>query len=161
MAGGILAQDRVMQISEIKEAISRGREDMPPIARLVLMFDSCFSGSLLDGLRMAPSFNIELASQNFADEVVKAFTPTERENSSYWKNLFVFASSQANETSDATSDGSTFTLALKKGFDETLTRNGTIGEWVEKTKEYTHRHHPVERLVPANLSSELMMPQRD
>lgn len=153
-------QDGLMKSAEMRGAIQAGRAGLPPLARLVLMFDSCFSGSLLDPWRSMLTFDYRTEAQrnaSFAESLVRAFSPT-REEMPYWKSLFVFASSKADETSLAGENGSVFTVALKKAFDEVLAEKGSMGSFVEKTKTYTVGHHPVERFVPASLKDEAMLP---
>jgi hypothetical protein len=151
--GNVWVQDRLMNIKEIRSALENGRLTNGPMDRLVMMFDSCNSGSLVDPLRqnLMPLVNEEL-SQQMADQIASVFS--QREDANYWNQLFVFVSSRANETSNAGPLGSEFTVALRKGFDEVMANNGTIGEWVQKTKAYTNGHHPVERLVPYDLTNE-------
>lgn len=156
--GSISLKDRSMKISEIRQALEKGREGLGPVSRLVMMFDSCYSGSLVDPLRklLNPLFEKEDSAQ-FAENVMEEFKNSQRD-SDYWKSLFVFASSRASETSNAGSEGSEFTVALKKAFLETLKGQGTMAEWVIKTKEYTQGHHPVERFSPVDLANEKLIP---
>lgn len=155
--GNIWVQDRLMSISEIRKAIETGRLATGPLDRLVFMVDSCNSGSLVDPLRrnLMPLVHEEMANE-MADSIVEEFG--QRDYANYWDKLFVFVSSQANETSLAGSSGSVFTVALKRAFDELLPKNGTLGEWVDKTKAYTKGHHPVSRLVPTDLNNEKISP---
>lgn len=156
--GKISLRDRSMRISEIRKAVEVGREAIGPISRLVMMFDSCYSGSLVDPLRKVFNPLIEQSeSESFADEVVREFSQnSDRRN--YWKSIFVFASSRASETSNAGSNGSNFTVALKKAFNEVLSANGTMSEWVQKTKTYTKGHRPVERFAPVDVANEKLVP---
>lgn len=156
--GSIYLQDRSMKVQEIREAIEKARVGLGPIERLVLMFDSCYSGSLLDPIRRSlPLSRLNaLQSIEFVNAVVNEMMPTSRDP--YWDKLFVFASSRADETSLASQEGSIFTLALAKAFQEAVAQNNTIGEFVKKTQAYTEGHHPVARLVPASLENEKMVP---
>jgi len=156
--GGISLRDRSMTISEIRRAVEKGREGLGPVSRLVMMFDSCYSGSLVDPLRklLSPLFDSSDAGQ-FVDNLMQEFGSNHRDES-YWKSLFVFASSRSDETSSAGSLGSEFTVALNKAFSETLTANGTMADWVEKTKQYTSGHHPVERFSPQDITNEKLVP---
>lgn len=163
-SGSLYMQDGSMKIGTIRTAMEKGRAALGPLARLVMMFDSCYSGSLLDPVRLLPLnqlYEPRLASAIFADEVVREMTPVSRNDEeavTYWKKLFVFASSRADETSLAGDDGSVFTVALKKAFDEVIVDNDTLDSWVKKTQTYTVGHHPVARFVPATLASEKMTP---
>jgi Caspase domain len=156
--GSIYAQDRSLKIEEIRAALEEGRKNSGPFARLIMMYDSCFSGSLLDpiGKFMPLVDNSQEETQAFVDSVVKAMASISDEP--VYKELFVFASSRANETSLAGDNGSVFTVALRKAFDETIASNATIGEFIAKTQTYTVGHHPVARLVPTTLSDEKMKP---
>lgn len=160
--GSIYLQDGSMPIAAIRSAMEKGRAALGPMKRLVLMFDSCYSGSLLDPVRdllpLNQVYDSRVASALFADAVVEAMTPR-RDEKGYWEELFVFASSRADETSLAGQTGSRFTVALKKAFDEVIaTENATLGDWVAKTQEYTKGHHPVARFAPQTLENELMLP---
>lgn len=159
--GTLWLSDKNIAIQKLRLAIEAGRSSLGPLARLVLIFDSCYSGSLLDPFRrVLPLSEIELLTLNeqMADEVVRQLTPT-REESSYWNTLMVLASSRADEPSLATPNGSMFTVAMKKAFNETIDENRTVGEFLDKAREYTSGHHPVARLVPSSLESEAMVPQ--
>jgi Caspase domain len=156
--GSIYAQDRSLEISEIRKALEEGRKSSGPLARLVMMYDSCFSGSLLDpiGKFMPIVDNAQEETQAFVDSVVKGMTSISDEP--VYKELFVFASSRADETSLAGENGSVFTVALRKAFDETIESNATVGQFIAKTQTYTVGHHPVARLVPQTLADEKMKP---
>lgn len=156
---GIIAATNfeIVSIQEIRNAIQAGRQSNGPLSRLVLIFDSCNAGSLLNSLgvlsaplaRLAPP----VTSDNFADSVVDAFAPRGKA-ASYWQKLFVFASSTADETSEAGDQGSLFTEAMRKAFDE-VSATGTVNDFITKTQSYTgSAQHPVARLVPTTWSSE-------
>jgi hypothetical protein len=159
----IYLQDGLLKVTEMRAAIERGRAAAGPLARLVLMFDSCYSGSLLGPFRrflegIGHGMGLDITSHyDLAQSVVQEFTRGNR-LSAYWSKLFVFASSRADETSNASSQGSEFTLALRKAFDEVMEKNGTMREWIAKTQKYTTGHHPVARLVPESLYNEKMVP---
>lgn len=155
---GILSmQDKTVNIKQIRQAIEDGRKDKGPLERLVMMFDSCYSGSLLDLLRRSGIVTeFSVSSDSFADSILEEMTTQRGE--SYWKKLFVFASSRADETSNAGPNGSEFTVALAKAFKESMTANNTMKEFIKKTQAYTKGHHPVARLVPVDLENEKMNP---
>ncbi len=156
--GSISLKDRSMRISEIRQALEKGREGLGPLSRLVMIFDSCYSGSLVDPLRKLISPIADDAEANaFTDNLIEELSYSSRA-SEYWKSLFVFASSRSNETSNAGSSGSEFTVALHKGFVETSNQQGTMSDWVQKTKTYTTGHHPVERFVPGDMANEKLIP---
>ena len=150
-------QDRLLSAAEIKTAVQQARQSAGPLQRLVMMFDSCYSGALLDPLRrnLTPLMNIQFANE-MADSVMNEFTQT-RDGANYWNKIFVFASSRADETSAAGEAGSEFTVAMKKAFDETI-QSGTVGEFIKKAQQYTVDHHPVARLVPLDMNNEKMAP---
>jgi len=158
--GVISVKDRLMKIGEIRSAVEAGRANLGPLSRLVLMFDSCFSGTLLDPVRLLPSLfhGEKLESEMFADQVLDEMEQTRREGFNYWNSLFVFAACRANETSLASSKGSIFTLAMTKAFDETMSKNLTMKEFISKTQSYTKGHYPVARLSPTDLENEKMNP---
>lgn len=156
-ANNIYLQDGLLSVSRMRTAIEQGRKSLGPLLRLTLMFDSCYSGSLLGPFRSVlklAELEPETTAETFASNVVSVFGS----RSSYWRKLFVFASSRADETSLAGEEGSVFTVALKKAYDEVIIQNGTMGEWISKTKTYTQGHHPVDRLVPASLQGEFVVP---
>ena len=149
MKGGLYLQDRIMTIEEIREAIEKGRQQFGALNRLVMVFDSCQSGSLLDPL------DSQRLSQDFADNVLRVMTaPSKngRSYASYWKELVIFASAGADETCLAGETGSMFTLAFKKAWDSVMQSDGTIAEFIAQTKASTVGSHPIERLVPASLA---------
>lgn len=162
-SGSIYVQDGTLPIEKIRKAMEDGRKPGHPLARLVFMSDSCYSGSLLDPLRLTAFGQIQddsVRSAILASSIVSALTsPDSRDGASnYWKKLFVFASSQADETSLAGANGSVFTVALAQAFEETVKEDGTMGMLVGKTQQYTEGHHPVARFVPTNLEKEALIP---
>ena len=156
---GLLMDDRLMKIGEIRAAIEKGRAGKAPLDRLVMMFDSCYSGALLNGVRKINHHREDPASsKEFADALVKELQ-TANGRDTYWKKLFVFASSRADETSAAGSDGSAFTVNMRKAFDEAVQGKAKVSEFVVKTQKYTASyHHPVARLVPVTLGDEALVP---
>jgi len=160
--GSIYLQDRSMKITEIRAALEQGRKNLGPVARLVLMFDSCHAGSLIDPVRavlppLMSGLDDTTASQIFADSVAEELSESNA-RAPYWKKLFVFASSRADESSLASDKGSIFTLALMKAYKEVMESNDTIQSWITKTQTYTEGHHPVARLAPTTLGGEKMAP---
>lgn len=159
--GGLYMGDQgFLHVSDIRESIEKGRQGMGPVDRLVIMYDSCYSGSMVDPVRRnlfsEELFSLDMATQ-MADDVVREFNT--RDAANYWKSVFVFASSRSDETSLASPVGSIFTLALKKAFDEAAKSNGTMGKLVELSKTYTEGHHPVERFVPESMRNEKLLGQ--
>lgn len=157
--GGLyMADQKFLHVDDIRQAIETGRKGMGPLARLVIMYDSCYSGSMVDPVRKN-MFSEELFNQDMAtsmaNSIVNAFST--RDSAAYWKSLFVFASSRADETSLASPEGSIFTLALKKAFLETAKTNGNMATFAELTKTYTKGHHPVERFVPDSMKNESLL----
>ena len=157
----IWVQDEEMKISKVRAALEKGREGLGPISRLVLMFDSCFSGSLLDKFGLTDLMNNpffeDQESRAMADSVVAELTPP-KYGPSYFDKLMVFSACTANQTSRAGSRGSMFTNAMMKAFGEAMPANETIGEFISKTIKYTKKHTPVARLVPEDLANEKMNP---
>ena len=155
--GTLVFEDRTVKIEELRAAIEAGRKNIGPVKRLLLFFDSCFSGSLLPKFRGMPQFQMLPVSdmQEEVDSIVSKLQPSHRD-AAYFDKLFVFASSRADETSAAGSNGSAFTVALGKAFDEAMEKNNTIGEFIKNTYDYTKVHHPVARLVPEDLNNEKM-----
>jgi len=162
--GSLYLQDGSLTIAKMRKAMEAGRAKLGPMKRLVMMFDSCYSGSLLDPVRnilpLNQMYDGRIANAIMADEAIRQLSPSREEGpaAEYWKSLFVFASSRADETSLAGDDGSVFTVALGNGFDQTLESKGTLGAWVTKTQELTKGHHPVARFAPAELENEYLVP---
>ncbi len=160
--GTLWLQDTSIKVEELRAAIEEGRKNMGPLKRLVLIYDSCHAGSMMDGMRKLFGFGLvrDEAAQNalVADTLVNEFTQSNRDGAKYWNKLMVIASSRADENSLASAQGSIFTLAMKKAFDESIAVNHTVGKFIELSQTYTVGHHPVARLVPAELASEKMVP---
>ena len=156
--GLIWLQDANLTVQKIRKSIEDGRRGMKPLKRLVLIYDSCHAGSMMDpmGLGLFPSNRV--ASQRFADAVVEGLSGPSRDGRAYWEKLVVIASSQADETSLASPSGSIFTNAFTKAFDEALAVNATFESFFKKAQEYTVGHHPVARFVPESLKQETLAP---
>lgn len=150
----VLAQDRTMKITEIRAALEEGRKNWGPMERLILFFDSCFSGTLLNPLELVPQLFPENASNEMADALYDEFSPT-RNRDAYWQKLFVVASTNSNETCEASEDGSAFTSALNDAFQATI-NSGSVADFIAKTKSGTQGSHPTERLEPKEISQEKM-----
>ena len=83
---------------------------------------------------------------------------TNARHDNYWKEIFAFASAKSDEASLGGEDGSPFTLALKKAFNESVaTPNSSLDDWIQLTKTYTRNQHPVERLSPDSLRKESLL----
>jgi hypothetical protein len=144
-----------MTVQEIRAALEKGRQGAGPMKRLVIVYDSCHSGSMLDPMNLMPRLSDADWSARVADGLVQAFAGN---RDGYWQKLMVIASSRADETSLASSSGSIFTLAFKKAFEESMADNSSVGTFIERAQKYTEGHHPVARLVPDSLANEKMIP---
>lgn len=150
----IYVYDGSLEADKMRAAVAKGREGRSPLARLVMVFDSCYSGSLLDPMRVMGLTMQEERSAllSFVDNMTESMTSRGEQ---YWKSLMIIASSRADQTSAASQDGSIFTLAMKKAFDEVVESRGTVGTFFDKAHEYTlKRHEPVARFVPESIKSE-------
>lgn len=159
--GTLWLQDKSIQVEEIRKALEDGRASAGPLKRLVLIYDSCHAGSMMDPMRLGGFGGIQdeaVRNSMVADQLVAEFTKPTRSGAAYWDKLMVIASSRADENSLASSAGSIFTIAMKKAYDEVMKTNDTVGKFIELSQKYTQGHHPVARLVPANLSGEKMVP---
>lgn len=148
--------DGSLYSEKIRGAVARGREGRGPLARLVMIFDSCFSGSLLDPMRLVKMTLLEerAALVSFVNEMTASMARGEQ----YWDSLMIIASSRADQTSAASASGSIFTLAMKKAFDEVAEARGTLGSFFDKAHEYTlPKHEPVARFVPESLKDEALV----
>jgi len=159
--GTIYAEDRTMQISEIRSAIEKGRLPWGPMARLTFVVDSCHSGSLVDPLRsLKPDafFNSsQVVSQEMVDSIVEALAP-KRGQAALYHSLFAFVSAQANETCLAGSKGSAFTVAMANAWAKAVDQKYTVEQFITETQKGTKGSHPVARLVPAQLAQEILVP---
>ncbi len=161
--GSIYLEDGSLEVTKIRKALEDGRANQGPLERLVFISDSCFSGTLLDPMRLGllPQLkDPEIQSALMTNEIVSALSRTDElgRAATYWKRLFVFASSRADETSLAGKDGSVFTVAFAKAFDETVSAKGSMNDLVTKTQTYTVGHHPVARFAPPDFGAEELIP---
>jgi hypothetical protein len=157
--GSIYLQDGSLAVDKIRKALEDGRASQGPMERLVFISDSCYSGTLLDPMRLGLMSQLRdpaLLSAITANELLLGLSRSGEAGraATYWKRLFVFASSRADETSLAGKDGSVFTVAFAKAFEETLTAQGTLGELVGKAQTLTVGHHPVARFAPETFADE-------
>lgn len=157
--GSIYVQDGSLEVAKIRKAIEDGRKNLSPLERLLFISDSCYSGTLLDPMRLGllnelrdPAILSVLTANEITFELSRSDEPGRA--ATYWNKLFVFASSRADETSLAGKDGSVFTNAFAKAFDETASSHGTMAELVKKSQDYTKGHHPVARFAPADFDKE-------
>lgn len=156
--GVICPSDRDMTVEEIRDALVAGREGLTPLSRLVLVFDSCHSGSLAGPLKHIGAHIAALgAAPSLADRIVRALAAVNR-GGEYWEKLMVIASAQPDETCLASPSGSYFTNGLKEAFDETVTSQGTVGDLVRLAVEKTYGSTPMARLVPESLGAEPLVP---
>jgi hypothetical protein len=159
----ISMQDTLMNISEIRAAIERGRQKMGPLPRLVLVFDSCDSGSLIDPLNLLFRSRYELnahLSVQLMEKIMEVFSPSsDRDSRNYWHHLIVFTSARADETCEAGSEGSDFTKAFFKAFQEAIQNPIKVKEFIGRFQKYTQDSHPQARLNPEELGDELVIAQ--
>lgn len=157
--GSLYLQDGSMTVDKIRKALEDGRSTQGPLERLVFISDSCYSGSLLDPMNLGVMTQLqdpEIQSALMVNEIVFGLSRSSHTGraANYWKRLFVFASSRADETSLAGKDGSVFTVAFAKAFEETVNAKGKMTELVSKTQTLTVGHHPVARFAPADFGDE-------
>ncbi len=144
----LLSDDELLSAEEIRDAISSARHGKP-LERVNLIFDSCYSGSLVDPLKeRGVSYS---SSLQFADEV---FSVMKTGRGSYYNKLFVFASSSANEVSFAGEEGSRFTVSLRNAFEDSIKNKYGMEEWVARTRMITEGQRPEARYMPDNLRFE-------
>jgi uncharacterized caspase-like protein len=143
------AQDRLVKTTEIKKAIEDGRQQAGALARLVLIFDACHSGSHSGPFQRSRSLT--------AESLAEAMRGGER-TSPYWNQLIVMTSSQAHELSWVTAQGHLFTVALHKAFPKSIELNETIGEFFARTKQNLTASHPTYKVLPEDLMNEKMAP---
>jgi hypothetical protein len=157
--GSIYPYDGTMKITRIRDAIQRGRQGAGPLNRLVMIYDACHSGTFLDPFRKAFPPNrlgAEAYSAFFIDNVMQDLGGNERSEERYFKNLFILASTEPDETCLASPDGSYFTNALMSAYEEVMSTNGTLRELYEKTKAKTVGSTPTARFTPASLALETL-----
>ncbi len=162
--GTLLFQDKITKIEELRDAIEEGRNKVgTPLERFVFISDSCHSGSLIDPLDTFSFLDLRnetLVTEIIAQKIVDVFTSPARsgENPSYFKKLIVVVSSRPDESSYAGYNGSVFTSAFIKAFEEVEKNNGIMKDLIFLTKKYTDGHHPVEKFVPEDLILEKLIP---
>ncbi len=159
--GTLWLQDTTIKVEEIRKAIEDGRANSGPLKRLVIIYDSCHAGSMMDPMRLGGFGGIKdetVRNSMVADGLLAEFSKPSRTGAAYWEKLMIIASSRADESSLASSTGSIFTLAMKKAYDEAMKANDTVNKFIELSQKYTEGHHPVARLVPASLGNEKMVP---
>jgi hypothetical protein len=155
--GSIISQDDQIKVEDLRKSLEEARKNTVPLTRLVMIFDSCFSASLIDPLNgTSPQhmFDFKSTSEDMAASIFE--TMTSKTHDAIFRKLFVFASSRADETSQAGEDGSEFTVALRKSFDESITKNASVNEFIAAAQTYTVDHHPVAKLWPATWGTEKM-----
>ncbi len=164
--GIMLAEDRSFTFTEVANAVKAARNNRP-LERLVVMIDSCYSGSFVDGNSpiipsKIPANNAEavrskcipmagaLSSSEDAMAEIGKFQGT------LFKQAFVMASSTKNETSAdlGRSRGGAFTWSLRGVINDasTSTREATIKEIAQRTRQDTEEvggHTPVWSAFPS------------
>lgn len=151
------AEADAMKISRIRQAIERGREGLPPLERLVMIYDACHSGSFLDPFRRAfPTGMIgdQAYSAFFVDDLMEEFTLTNTRDNPYFRKLFILASTMPHETCLASPEGSLFTNAFAEAYAEVSNRAGTLRDLFVSTRDKTVGSTPTARFVPASLGEE-------
>lgn len=168
--GILLAEDRSFTFSEVAEAVMAARNNRP-LERLVVMIDSCYSGSFVDGRtpiipsgqagnlgdgdtvrsKCAPLSGTMASAEDALAEIGKY-------QGSLYNQAFVLASSTKNETSAdlGRSRGGAFTWSLRGVINEASAndRDATILQIAERTRRDTEDvggHTPVWRAFPSSL----------
>jgi hypothetical protein len=161
--GILLAEDRSFTFSEVANAVMEARQGRP-LERLVVMLDSCYSGSFVDGRTpIIPSNQSGEVVRSKCVPVAGAMMDTEDAMSeigkfegSLFKQAFVLASSTKNETSSdlGRSKGGAFTWSLRgviQRFSQSE-RSATILKVSQQTRVDTDKiagHTPVWRAFPS------------
>lgn len=163
--GIMLAEDRSFTFSEVANAVIAARKSRP-LERLVVMIDSCYSGSFVDGRTpIIPS------KEGGGGDVIRskcipmagAFTSSEdamaeigKFQGTLFKQAFVLASSTKNETSAdlGRSRGGAFTWSLRGAINTASVagRDSTILQIAERTRADTEEvggHTPVWSAFPS------------
>jgi hypothetical protein len=117
--GVLLADDRIFRFSEVADAIKISRENKP-LKRLIVMLDSCLSGSFVDGEspivdENGKIFKMKKINENewlhkMAEQII-----LQAVDGALYEEAFIFASSKKDENSaDLGSDfGGAFTYSLR------------------------------------------------
>lgn len=135
---------------QMRDALVEGRKGLAPLSRLVMIFDTCNSGSLVGPLRH---------SAVLADAVRDTLVAANRDGR-YWQKLMVITSARDDEWSLASPKGSYFTTGFREAFEDTVEENGTVEELIRRTRENTTVSYPVARLEPESLAEEKLIPER-
>lgn len=156
--GSLLAKDKSFKFKQVAEAIKAGRENQP-LKRLIVMLDSCYSGSFVDG--NAPIIDEEgtvVTKEEMAANVLYSLT---EKDASLYEQAFVFTSSTKNQSSldDGAANGGAFTYMLREQLKELKKINPevSIQKWAEATREATekkYKHRPVWKAFPGTVLDE-------
>jgi hypothetical protein len=172
--GILLAEDRSFTFSEVAEAVMAARNNRP-LERLVVMIDSCYSGSFVDGRTpiIPTSGPVGTNGTSGDGDTVRskcipmsgamasaedAMAEFARYQGTLYSQAFVLASSTKNETSAdlGRSRGGAFTWSLRGVINDASAndRDATIREIAERTRRDTEDvggHTPVWRGFPSAL----------
>ncbi len=168
--GIMLAEDRSFSFAEVASAVMAARNNRP-LERLVVMIDSCYSGSFVDGrtpiipsqLQAAKGATVRSKCVPMSGAMTNSMTTSEdamaeigKYQGTLFTQAFVMASSTKNETSADLGEerGGAFTWALRGVIDQASVSNreATILQISERTRGDTEDvggHTPVWRAFPS------------
>lgn len=158
--GVLLAEDRSFRFSEVADAVMSARNEKP-LERLIVLIDSCYSGSFVDGrnpiipgTKSTISHKCSVAAD--AKDSEDPFTEISRYEGTLYRQAFVLTSSTKDQSSVdlGRSRGGAFTWTLRGSITRFKTENpeATIRQISEKTRTDTKKiagHTPVWRGIPS------------
>lgn len=160
--GIMLAEDRSFTFSEVANAVMTARNNRP-LARLVVMIDSCYSGSFVDGRTPIIPSNDGDSVRSKCIPMAGALSSSEdamaeigKFQGTLFNQAFVLTSSTKNETSAdlGRTRGGAFTWSLRGVINESSAsdRDATILEIAQRTRRDTEDvggHTPVWSAFPS------------
>lgn len=162
--GELMTTQGMLPFSLVSETIRNARST--PVKRMFAMFDSCFSGQMVDGSATVASAGgngitdeyMKGVAENYVGSAAASFydnASIAKLAPSAYEQMIVMSASQSYETSLAGSSGSEFTNAISTVFSEFKSgrANATIGEFLDAVKKQTANssgghHTPAFRVMP-------------
>ncbi len=150
--GQLLANDGTFSFGQVASAIKKARHNKP-LDRLIVVLDSCYSGSFVDGSSPIIEENGKyITKKELAENIMQSFISKDE---NLYKQAFVFASSTKYQTSedDGAEHGGAFTYSMRRTLKRLneLTPEVTIEKFAQDTQALTEKeysHQPVWKAYP-------------
>lgn len=159
--GATLARDKTFFFSQVAAGIRRARGEKP-LQRLIVFFDTCFSGQNVDGTQRIDNDSgaIKNATIKTADQIAAAARAANTETG-LARQFIVMGASRRNQTSGDTPDGGVGSLALIKAVQSLSSQKigpdgkcVTIKDWFNTLKRNAAGQEPVVRFEPESVANE-------